>query len=145
MSKELKIQPNTEDEGVIKNTSTEQSEISDQETKNAIPYARFKEVNEKAKQLELKLKEIEQTQVKAEADRKEAELKAKGDYESLANNLKLKETENAAATLVKEQLLKQKYGQLEMERLGSQYGIAKTEYLNIFTGKFEVSDDLQIT
>lgn len=55
-------------------------------TENSIPYARFKEVNARAKSAEKRLAELEA----AEAARQEDEAKKRGDYDKLINDLKPK-------------------------------------------------------
>ena len=85
-----------------------------------------------------KLRSIEEAQEKTNREKEETDLKAKGDYETLAKNLQ-------AQSVAQLTNLKKKTAQLELVKLGTEHGISKSQYLSVFDGNIEVGDDLQIS
>ena len=103
-----------------------------------IPYSRFKEVNDHAKELETKLKQFETEKI-AETQRKEEEaLKAKGQYEELAKKKQL-ETEKAVNAA------RQRIANAYLTEIGLKHGIVDTDALSLFEGKIEFDENFNIT
>jgi hypothetical protein len=115
--------------------STEQSDKTEEQK---IPYSRFKEILDQKNAHEAELKKLRDEAAKKEEDRRTAELKQKGDYETLMNEIKSKEES-------KNRALKDKAKQLELERLAIDHKILKPEYINIFNANIEIDDNLKVT
>jgi hypothetical protein len=121
-------------------TGTEQTKNPDLETQT-VPYNRFKQVNEKASLFERQYLELKAQQEQSAQKTAEELAKQQGDYSQLLSKTKEKESQIAQ----KEQLLKQKLVETALIQLGVSEGIIKPEYINLYEGEIDITDDLEIT
>jgi hypothetical protein len=105
-----------------------------------VPYSRFAEVNTAKKELETKYNELVKAQETAAQKAAEEQAKKNGDYTTLLNQLKEKESGFAQ----KEVKLREKVAETVLTALAIKEGIANPKYINLFDGELDISDDLEV-
>ena len=112
----------------------------EKKTPEAIPYDRFAQVISEKKELEGRLQKLEDAKKAEEIKAAEELAKKSGDYSKLVEQLTQKETQ----VKEQEQKMKDRIANMTVQTLAIKHGIAKPEYVKLFTTKVEVADDLEV-
>jgi hypothetical protein len=128
-------------EDVMEENKEVKPEVKPELENQSIPYARFKEVNERAKLLEAELTQFKTAQEKQKLEAAEQKAKEENNY----SELKKMAAEKESAIKLKEEKLKEKVAETVLTALAVKEGILSPKYLNLFETDVEVTDDLEIT
>jgi hypothetical protein len=126
-------------EVTVEQTQAEKDAIAStqkQDELKPVPYERFAEINKAKKELEVKLKAIEDKVIADNKEREDAKLKDEGDYKTLIQKV---EADRLAEKNKLNGMIKNTY----LNALSSEYGLLKPEYIDLFKADIQ-AEDLEI-